>query len=216
MGGFGSGAWYRLHKRECVDDHIAVDVRHWKREGLIRPGRWFTVSWSSDGEVRHKIQMQVGDETVTLHYRQRVNGGDWRNVTQTIRLTYTSCHLGGRRPWFLCPTDGCGRRVAILYIGDAGIFACRHCNRLAYACQSELPDERAARRADRIRRRLGWPVGISNPNGGKARGMHRRTFNRLKSEHDEFVRASLIGTAMRLGLLQDRLGCPWESPSDDD
>ena len=36
---------------------------------------------------------------------------------------------------FICPAAGCGRRVAILYRG--GIFACRHCYRLAYASSRE-------------------------------------------------------------------------------
>jgi hypothetical protein len=37
--------------------------------------------------------------------------------------------------WFICPAVGCGRCVAILYGG--GIFACRHCYRLAYASSRE-------------------------------------------------------------------------------
>lgn len=30
---------------------------------------------------------------------------------------------GEERVWLLCPAHGCGRRVALLYIGGSGIFA---------------------------------------------------------------------------------------------
>ena len=38
-----------------------------------------------------------------------------------------------------------GRRVAILY--GSGIFACRHCDRLAYPSQHKTDDDRAGRQA---------------------------------------------------------------------
>ena len=57
---------------------------------------------------------------------------------------------------------------------------------------------RAARRADRIRSKLGWEPGILNCNGGKPRGMHWNTFERLTAQHDSFVRMSLVGMSSRL------------------
>jgi len=100
---------------------------------------------------------------------------------------------------------GGGRCAALLYIGGAGIFACRHCYRLAYACQREASDDRAARRAANLRERLGWQAGIANPSGGKPKGMHWRTFERLTAEHDAFVGVSLAGMAARLNLMERRL-----------
>ena len=47
---------------------------------------------------------------------------------------------------------------------------------------------------------LYWQAGIANPNGGKPKGMHWRTFNRLTAEHDAFVGVSLVETAKRLRL----------------
>jgi hypothetical protein len=35
-----------------------------------------------------------------------------------VPLTYTPSNFGGRRPWFVCPSPRCGRRVAILYLAD--------------------------------------------------------------------------------------------------
>jgi hypothetical protein len=114
-------------------------------------------------------------------------------------MEWTACNYGGRRAWLVCPVVGCGRRVAILYGG--GIFACRHCFRLAYASQRESRDSRAMQRANSIRRRLGWGVGIANPAGGKPKGMHWRTFEKLKAEHDAFASASWMDMAKRLGLM---------------
>ena len=61
------------------------------------------------------------------------------------------------------------------------------------------------RRADNIRERLGWPAGIANPNGGRPKGMHWRTFERLTAEHDAFVGVSLARMAARLGLIGRQL-----------
>jgi hypothetical protein len=90
--------------------------------------------------------------------------------------------------------------VAILYGG--GIFACRHCYRLAYASSRDDAGDRAARRADRLRERLGWEAGILNGEGegGKPKWMRWRTFKRLAAEHDAFVDESLARMALRFGI----------------
>lgn len=72
---------------------------------------------------------------------------------------------------------------------------------LAYSCQRESADDRLARRADRIRRRLGWRVGILNPQGEKPKGMHRSIFARLTAAHDAFAQISLTLMAQGLGLV---------------
>ena len=113
-----------------------------------------------------------------LAYRFCSGGDDWTDEQYPVRLVRTPCHLGGLRPWFLCPARGCGRRVALLY-GGGDIFACRHCYKLAYASSREAVSDRALRRADQLRERLGWAPGILNAEGEKPKGMHWRTFDRL-------------------------------------
>jgi hypothetical protein len=92
--------------------------------------------------------------------------------------------------------------VAILYGGS--IFACRHCYRLVYASRREAEDDRARRQAEKIRRRLGWPAGIANPDGGKPEGMHWRTFERLTAVHDACAEASLAGVVKWLESMKRR------------
>ena len=118
-------------------------------------------------------------------YRHRSGGDEWKDESYPVYLTTTPCHMGGERPWFLCPARGCGQRVAVIYGG--GIFACRKCYQLAYSSQREDAGDRAARRAHRIRDRMGWPGGVLEGSGwGKPKGMHWRTYERLCDEHDTF------------------------------
>lgn len=202
MGGIGSG---RRHQggKDTTSDMRWLDIRLLQRDGLLTPGRAFCWHWTRNDEEVASIQMQTEVDHVILNYRSRSNGGEWQPMEYPIYLAWTPCHLGGRRAWFLCPARGCGRRVAILFGGS--IFACRHCHQLAYACQRETNDNRAMRRAETIRRRLGWKAGIANPEGGKPKGMHWRTFERLKAEHNAFAHASWKGMAERLRLMNRRL-----------
>jgi hypothetical protein len=87
----------------------------------------------------------------------------------------------------------------VIYGG--GIFACRKCHQLAYPSQSEDPADRAVRRADRLRARLGWPGGVLEGAGwGKPRGMHWRTYERLCDEYDGFDDIMSCNFMARFGL----------------
>lgn len=55
-------------------------------------------------------------------------------ITQWIRLTTTSCYLGGFRLWFICPD--CSRRVGALFVGEYG-YSCRNCLNLTYKSKNE-------------------------------------------------------------------------------
>jgi hypothetical protein len=145
-----------------------------------------------------------------LTYSYSREGQPTELIRQAVLLETTPCTLGGGRPWFCCPT--CSRRVAVIY-GKGRLFACRRCKGLVYASQAEDGGDRAARRADLIRKRLGWPAGIFNPVGGKPTGMHWSTFRKLTAEYDRILGVSLTGIAKKLGFL-DRLLAKARSGSD--
>lgn len=196
MGGFGSGRGQG--GKSTTSDMRPLDIRRLQRDGLLTPGRAFGWQWTVNGEKVSDIKIRAEADRVILRYRSRSNGGEWQPMEYPVTLEWTACNLGGRRVWFRCPARGCGRRVAVLFGGS--VFACRHCHNLAYECQRETDDDRAARRADTIRRRLEWEPGILNGEGWKPKGMHWRTFERLKAEHDAFVNVSLMGMARRFKM----------------
>jgi hypothetical protein len=198
MGGMGSGRRWHLGASDTTDDYRSIDVRCWRRSGLLAPHQRFDWRWARHGEVVASIRVHTEPDRVTLTYRHRRDCKAWEDESYPIYLDWTTCHLGGQRPWFLCPAPGCGRRVALLYGGV--IFACRHCHRLAYPSQRENEDDRAARRADSIRAQLGWKPGIFNDEGAKPKGMHWRTFEHLTTRHDAFVSQALARMTMRLSL----------------
>ena len=201
MGGFGSGR--RQGGKSTTSDMRAFDVRRLQRAGLLTPGRAFVWHWTCNDETLASIQVRTEVDRMILSYRTQRNGDEWQPMEYPVNLEWTPCHLGGRRVWFLCPTKECGRRVAILFGG--AVFACRHCHKLAYYCQRETDDDRAMRRAETIRRRLGWEAGIANPEGCKPKGMHWRTFERLKAEHDAFANFSWAKMGERIDLMNHRL-----------
>ena len=201
MGGFGSGRGQG--GKDTTSDMRPLDICKLQRDGLLAPGRAFGWHWTVNGEEVASIQMRTEVDRVILNYRSRNNGGEWQPMEYPVNLEWTPCHLGGRRAWFLCPAKGCGRRVAILFGGS--VFACRHCHKLAYECQRETDDDRSARRADTIRRRLGWQAGILNGGGAKPKGMHWRSFNRLHAEHNAFVNKSVAGMMRKFGRLDEGL-----------
>lgn len=196
MGGVGSGRYWYFGGKDTTEDHRSIDVRRWKREGLLKPHLAFGWQWSRQGEVVSSINVRTEPGRVILTYCHRSGNEEWKDKSYPVDLDWTACNMGGKRPWFLCPT--CGRRVAILYC--SGIFACRHCQQLTYRSQREAPVCRAIRRADKIREKLGWKPGIANPDGWKPTGMHWKTFEKLTAQHDAFVQVSLTGIAKRFNF----------------
>ncbi|WP_290639322.1 hypothetical protein [Aquabacterium sp.] len=142
-----------------------IDVHRFKREGMLRPGSWGW-SWrdSETGKVLASIGVIGGHDRITLEYS--VGGTP---ITEHINITRTACAYGGSRPWFNCPK--CWDRVAVLYLRQSR-FACRKCQRLVYASQSEDALGRTWRKQSKLEARLG-------ENWSRPKGMHRKTRERI-------------------------------------
>jgi len=181
MGGYGSGRSYS--GRDTTSSYRQIDVRRWHRSGLLESGHFFSSQWSHGGAVVASISARTETGCVMLSYNHCKNGGVWQSEEYPVWLEWTRCNYGGRRPWFLCPARGCGRRVAILYGGS--IFACRQCYGLAYDSQREPPHDRALRRAQAIQVKLGGLPGMANAFPPKPKGMHWLTYQRLRAESEQ-------------------------------
>lgn len=145
-----------------------LDVQRWHRQGVLQAGSFGSWTWSNSatGERVASIGYSVSDGYVNLNYS--IND---KPLNQRIAIERTLCNFGGTRPWFVCPVRG--ERVAVLFL-RAGRFACRHCQRIAYASQSDDAMGRAWRRQAKIEAKLG-------PNWARPQGMHHATRERLLS-----------------------------------
>ena len=109
---------------------------------------------------------------------------DGKDVSGPLTLGATTPHLGGFRFWFRCPGQECGRRVAILYVTKNGLL-CRRCLGLVYPVQREDRANRLLRKAQNIRERLGGSSNMSLPFPARPKGMHHRTYWRLRRQSQE-------------------------------
>ena len=176
MGGYGSGR-HAYSQKQKISSYHPLDIRRWQREGLLKPWQYFNWQWTQNGELVAAIAVRTEPARVFLVYRHRRNGEAWQSANYPVSIEWTKCHYGGLRAWFRCPAMGCGRRVAILYMGS--IFACRHCYRLGYDSQLLSASDRDLNNARAIRMRLGGTMNLCEPYPDKPTGMHWRTYLRL-------------------------------------
>jgi hypothetical protein len=126
------------------------------------------------------MDARTDPDRITFAYRYLRSDGFWRDVECPVSITWTPCHYGGKRPWFVCPAQGCGRRVAILYLD--GVFACRRCYQCVYESQRRAGWERALAKAQRIRMRLGGSGSVYEPFPLRPKRMHRTSYAKLRRE----------------------------------
>lgn len=199
MGGTGSGRRWGHGGRPTTAGFHELDVRYLARMGVFASGGTLTIQWTENGKkcASIKVISAPGFDIIVLRYRWRT-GGTWKDEEIPVSFTRTLCPFGGHRFWFVCPGDGCGRRVAILYGGK--VFVCRHCIQAVYQSQRETVANRARIKAQKTRKRLGWKPAIGSPWGDKPKWMHWRTFGLLLKELEECYGAWLQGIGGNIGL----------------
>ena len=149
-----------------------------------------TIDNVSSIDIR-KLTFSKDDNSLNLSYG---------NQNQTIGLTKTRCHYGGFRSWFICP--GCFRRVAVVYLSVD--VRCRRCHGLIYNSERESAQDRRFRKADKIRRRLGWRPGIANPDRSKPKGMHWKTFCSLRAKENAVAQPIIDGISQWIERFKER------------
>jgi hypothetical protein len=126
MGGLGSGNF--RGSRTTVESCLPLSISEFKEE--LRGGKRVTgrLVWSNGDAVGFEILQGYSGLAVRLAYTS-----DGVDCTYSIPITATRPNFGGRRFWFLCPGQGCGRRVGKLYKPRWGRYwLCRHCYNLTY------------------------------------------------------------------------------------
>ena len=199
MGGLGSGWYGDRNGKQTTAGSYSIDIRQLFREGSHLLGQSAKWNWSINGKPVASVGVLITYGDVCITYRHKTHKGYWSDVANTVDLEWTDCHYGGQRPWFQCPNRYCGKRVAILYIGDS--IGCRQCRGLVYESQRENECNRSSRAADKLRDRLGWKRGFLHGEGYRPKGMHRATFERLASSHQQVTQQALTGIAERFNLV---------------
>jgi hypothetical protein len=199
MGGPGSGRW-KDRARKTLESCLILDINRVSEKGWLRSGCTSTCQWINCNDVA-SINLRAESERVHLRYKVQVRDGKWEEVAETIRIIYLRCRFGGRRPFFICPGPGegtgCGRRVIKLYLSRR-YYLCRHCNQLAYASQYEQQWQRALRKSNKLKHRLGIDVD-AEPLLDKPKGMWVRTYNCLL---DEIIQAEMLAYQGQADMLK--------------
>lgn len=131
-----------------AEHSLFIDIRQWHRDGLMGTGTTFTHQWLKSGDAFASINVAIGTDTVTLIYFATDGRGNSRDASQTITTVIQPCHLGGTRSWFCCPA--CQKKAVVLFQRD-GRFACRTCQFISYASQSETAEDRFVAKYHQLR-----------------------------------------------------------------
>jgi hypothetical protein len=166
-----------------VEGSRPLDVMKLARAGYLAGSRTGGWQWTYQDGTTAFIGITGGRQAITLDYRIKSGGEDWRSVHQSVPIRWTSCRFGGERPWFICDVQAngvhCGRQVAKLY-GAGRLFACRHCYQLGYQVQRGGRMDCAHHRLARLHRRLGADYdGPDGPPPPRPKWMRRRTYQRV-------------------------------------
>jgi hypothetical protein len=165
----------RLTVEELMAD--ALDVSDLHRVGAFRDGDWaLPLAGLRYPEI---TKLRTSEYQIELELRGHI-------TPQVIPISWSPCNFGNARPWLHCPS--CRRRVAKLFKGLAGYF-CRQClGNPMYACQAKSTKGRRHFEACKLRLRLGGIASVNASLPERPRGMHKKTYARLRKRIDDLER----------------------------
>ncbi|ACT59335.1 hypothetical protein [Hirschia baltica] len=180
MGGFGSGG-HNLRKR-YLEQFRSLNAAYFQKHSILTDGWRGMIHWKNDSQDKPCISVEGGRNQVTLIYRARQdNAADWKNVRDTFPIVWSPRHLGGAQAYFGCLR--CNARAKLLYLANLH-FRCRKCHNLVHASSQEQPGNRATRKNQKLRAKLGAPQGLGDyvP---RPKGMHETTFQHYLERIEE-------------------------------
>jgi hypothetical protein len=136
MGGSGSGRHADVYNY-TVEDCLTVDINWMRRKNshsfIPNHSASGSITWSRNGietaSIGYKAYLETDNEHIIFHYTYQ----DSEKIEYRVWFEKTYPNYGGFRYWFLCPAQGCGKRIAKLYKPPGSrYFACRTCQNLTY------------------------------------------------------------------------------------
>lgn len=168
MGAVGSGRWGRRSSRGTTEDYCRLSVWALAKEGLLSPGRRFTIQWLEGRRVVDSVRVEVEAGRLVL------------DTWCVVRLEHQAWFAGRLKTWFKCPR--CFGRCVFLY--RASGLGCATCLGLAWQSEREGRYSLEARRARKVMARCRFD--FRRP-GCKPKWQHWRTFRTLEGDAERVV-----------------------------
>ena len=187
----------RKGKQEYLDHCLSIDINILNKHKALATGADFSIIWGDTENSVNSAAVTVKEGYLEVLHQYKSDARLGACVESIIYLSHTRCNYGSRRPWFLCPS--CDGRVAKLYYLEPG-FLCRKCSDMPYESQSESRRYRALRKARKIRARLGIDTSLLVPVILPPKGVHWKTFDRLRKKIEKAEQAYFSDIGKQLGI----------------
>ena len=83
----------------------AIDVNRLHQEDCLRAGWVGGWQWTRDGEKVASIGLRAETDRLHLTYRVRIGGGNWQDVTETVRIVRVLVTSAARGPTSSVPAS---------------------------------------------------------------------------------------------------------------
>lgn len=162
----------RMRIEETCEESLRVSVWELAKIGLFEHG--CRLVYSRGDRVTARLHGTASREFAYLTIDTAHTEG-----SQSIALDWQPCHLGGERPYFICPQCA---SVRVILFGH-GRLACRTCHDLYYEKQLCRNGFSNIGKLSRIAKKLGSDTWATMPD--KPKWMHWRTYEGLKADYKD-------------------------------
>ena len=183
MAGEPRNGWESAGKG-AVEAYPRLDASYLQRLGIFEDGRTATAQMTSVDLAMLEVVLRGAPDGVQVTFERAGSdeGAEW------LAIDWTDRHFGGREAYFVCPA--CGERCRHLVLKDVQ-FRCRTCHGLKHSSTRERIQDRACRKAAKLRKRLGSETGPFAALPDRPKGMHASTYDRLIHRLQQAERVAL-------------------------